>query len=55
MLGAGCIVHIASVQYRRPEPGSPADGPAKAALVSYSKVLATEFGPRSAARAIPPR
>jgi NAD(P)-dependent dehydrogenase (short-subunit alcohol dehydrogenase family) len=43
--GSGSIVHIASVQWRRPESGSPAYGPAKAALVSYSKMLATEFAP----------
>jgi NAD(P)-dependent dehydrogenase (short-subunit alcohol dehydrogenase family) len=32
--------------WKRPSPSSPAYGPAKAALVSYSKVLATEFAPQ---------
>jgi NAD(P)-dependent dehydrogenase (short-subunit alcohol dehydrogenase family) len=41
--GAGSIVHVASLQWKRPSPAAPAYGPAKAALVSYSKVLATEF------------
>jgi NAD(P)-dependent dehydrogenase (short-subunit alcohol dehydrogenase family) len=43
--GSGSIVHVSSAQWKRPHPGSPAYGPAKAALVSYSKVLATEFAP----------
>lgn len=43
--GSGVIVHVSSLQWRRPHPSSPAYGPAKAALVSYSKMLATEFGP----------
>ena len=43
--GAGAIVHVSSLQWKRPHPSSPAYGPAKAALVSYSKVLATELGP----------
>jgi NAD(P)-dependent dehydrogenase (short-subunit alcohol dehydrogenase family) len=43
--GAGSIVHVSSAQWKRPSPLSPAYGPAKAALVSYSKMLATEFGP----------
>jgi NAD(P)-dependent dehydrogenase (short-subunit alcohol dehydrogenase family) len=38
-------VHIASLQWKRPHESSPAYGPAKAALRSYSKGLATEFGP----------
>jgi NAD(P)-dependent dehydrogenase (short-subunit alcohol dehydrogenase family) len=42
--GSGSIVHVSSLQWKRPHPSSPAYGPAKAALVSYSKVLATEFG-----------
>jgi NAD(P)-dependent dehydrogenase (short-subunit alcohol dehydrogenase family) len=42
---SGSIVHVSSAQWKRPHPGSPAYGPAKAALVSYSKVLATEFAP----------
>jgi NAD(P)-dependent dehydrogenase (short-subunit alcohol dehydrogenase family) len=42
---SGAIVHVSSVQWKRPHPSSPAYGPAKAALRSYSKVLATEFGP----------
>ncbi len=43
---SGAIVHIASLQWKRPHESSPAYGPAKAALRSYSKGLATEFGPR---------
>jgi NAD(P)-dependent dehydrogenase (short-subunit alcohol dehydrogenase family) len=43
---SGSIVHVSSAQWKRPHPGSPAYGPAKAALVSYSKVLATEFASR---------
>jgi len=43
--GSGVIVHISSLQWKRPHPSSPAYGPAKAALRSYSKVLATELGP----------
>jgi NAD(P)-dependent dehydrogenase (short-subunit alcohol dehydrogenase family) len=43
--GSGSIVHVSSVQWKRPSPSSPAYGPAKAALVSYSKMLATEFAP----------
>jgi NAD(P)-dependent dehydrogenase (short-subunit alcohol dehydrogenase family) len=43
--GSGAIVHFSSLQWKRPHPSSPAYGPAKAALISYSKVLATEFGP----------
>jgi NAD(P)-dependent dehydrogenase (short-subunit alcohol dehydrogenase family) len=42
---SGAIVHVSSLQWKRPHPSSPAYGPAKAALVSYSKVLATEFAP----------
>ena len=42
---SGAIVHISSLQWKRPHPSSPAYGPAKAALTSYSKVLAGEFGP----------
>ena len=42
---SGAIVHIASLQWKRPHESSPAYGPAKAALRSYSKGLATEFGP----------
>ena len=42
---SGAIVHVSSLQWRRPHPSSPAYGPAKAALRSYSKVLAEEFGP----------
>jgi NAD(P)-dependent dehydrogenase (short-subunit alcohol dehydrogenase family) len=41
----GAIVHISSLQWKRPHESSPAYGPAKAALRSYSKVLASEFGP----------
>lgn len=44
--GAGSIVHVSSLQWKRPHPSSPAYGPAKAALVSYSKGLATELGPQ---------
>ncbi len=43
--GSGVIVHVASLQWKRPHESSPAYGPAKAALRSYSKVLAAEFGP----------
>jgi NAD(P)-dependent dehydrogenase (short-subunit alcohol dehydrogenase family) len=42
---SGVIVHVSSVQWKRPHESSPAYGPAKAALRSYSKVLAGEFGP----------
>lgn len=42
--GSGAIVHISSLQWKRPHESSPAYGPAKAALRSYSKGLATEFG-----------
>jgi NAD(P)-dependent dehydrogenase (short-subunit alcohol dehydrogenase family) len=42
---SGTIVHVSSVQWKRPHPSSPAYGPSKAALTSYSKVLAEEFGP----------
>ena len=42
---SGAIVHVSSLQWKRPHQSSPAYGPAKAALTSYSKVLATEFGP----------
>lgn len=43
--GSGAIVHFSSLQWKRPHESSPAYGPAKAALRSYSKGLATEFGP----------
>jgi NAD(P)-dependent dehydrogenase (short-subunit alcohol dehydrogenase family) len=43
--GSGAIVHVCSLQWKRPHDSSPAYGPAKAALRSYSKGLATEFGP----------
>ena len=42
---SGAIMHISSLQWKRPHESSPAYGPAKAALRSYSKVLASEFGP----------
>jgi NAD(P)-dependent dehydrogenase (short-subunit alcohol dehydrogenase family) len=42
---SGAIVHISSLEWKRPHPSSPAYGPAKAALTSYSKVLAGELGP----------
>jgi NAD(P)-dependent dehydrogenase (short-subunit alcohol dehydrogenase family)/mannose-6-phosphate isomerase-like protein (cupin superfamily) len=42
---SGAIVHVSSLQWRRPHESSPAYGPAKAALRSYSKVLSAEFGP----------
>ncbi len=42
---SGAIVHVSSLQWKRPHQSSPAYGPAKAALTSYSKVLANEFGP----------
>jgi NAD(P)-dependent dehydrogenase (short-subunit alcohol dehydrogenase family) len=41
---SGVIVHVCSLQWKRPHQSSPAYGPAKAALRSYSKVLASEFG-----------
>ncbi len=44
---SGVIVHVSSLQWKRPHESSPAYGPAKAALRSYSKVLATEVGPPS--------
>jgi NAD(P)-dependent dehydrogenase (short-subunit alcohol dehydrogenase family) len=44
--GRGAIAHVSSLQWKRPHDSSPAYGPAKAALTSYSKVLATEFAPR---------
>jgi NAD(P)-dependent dehydrogenase (short-subunit alcohol dehydrogenase family) len=43
--GSGSVVHVSSAQWKRPSPSSPAYGPAKAALVIYGKVLATEFTP----------
>jgi NAD(P)-dependent dehydrogenase (short-subunit alcohol dehydrogenase family) len=43
--GRGAIVHVSSLQWKRPHPSSPAYGPAKAALTSYSKMLANEFAP----------
>jgi len=43
--GSGAIVHISSLQWKRLHESSPAYSPAKAALRSYSKGLATEFGP----------
>jgi NAD(P)-dependent dehydrogenase (short-subunit alcohol dehydrogenase family) len=43
--GAGAVVHVSSLQWKRPHPSSPAYGPAKAALVSYSKVVADELAP----------
>ena len=42
---SGAIVHVSSLQWKRPHESSPAYGPSKAALRSYSKVLASEFGP----------
>jgi NAD(P)-dependent dehydrogenase (short-subunit alcohol dehydrogenase family) len=43
--GEGSVIHVSSLQWKRPNPSSPAYGPSKAALVSYSKVLATEVAP----------
>jgi NAD(P)-dependent dehydrogenase (short-subunit alcohol dehydrogenase family) len=43
--GRGAIVHVSSLQWKRPHHSSPAYGPAKAALTSYSKMLANEFAP----------
>ncbi len=43
----GAIVHISSLQWKRPDVGSPAYGPAKAALTSYSKMLAADLAPRA--------
>jgi NAD(P)-dependent dehydrogenase (short-subunit alcohol dehydrogenase family) len=42
---SGAIVHVSSLHWKRPHESSPAYGPAKAALRSYSKVLASELGP----------
>jgi NAD(P)-dependent dehydrogenase (short-subunit alcohol dehydrogenase family) len=42
--GSGSIIHISSVQWRRPV-GAPAYAAAKAALTNYSKGLATEMAP----------
>ena len=44
--GAGAIVHIGSVQWRKPHESSPAYAAAKAALFNYSKALANEVAPR---------
>jgi NAD(P)-dependent dehydrogenase (short-subunit alcohol dehydrogenase family) len=44
--GRGAIVHVSSLQWKRPHESSPAYGPAKAALTSYSKVLSAELAPR---------
>jgi len=45
--GAGAIVHITSIQRRLPlYESTTAYAAAKAALASYSKALANEFGPR---------
>jgi NAD(P)-dependent dehydrogenase (short-subunit alcohol dehydrogenase family) len=43
--GAGSIVHISSVQWRRPNGTAPAYAAAKAALTNYSKGLAAEMAP----------
>ncbi|HEY2288248.1 MAG TPA: SDR family oxidoreductase [Streptosporangiaceae bacterium] len=42
---AGSRYRRNALQWKRPHESSPAYGPAKAALRSYSKVLASEFGP----------
>jgi NAD(P)-dependent dehydrogenase (short-subunit alcohol dehydrogenase family) len=42
---AGSIVHVSSVQWRRPNGTSPAYAAAKAALTNYSKGLAAEVAP----------
>jgi NAD(P)-dependent dehydrogenase (short-subunit alcohol dehydrogenase family) len=43
---SGAIVHISSVQWRRPDGSAPAYAAAKAALMNYSKGLATEMAGR---------
>jgi NAD(P)-dependent dehydrogenase (short-subunit alcohol dehydrogenase family) len=43
--GHGAIVHVSSLQWKRPHESSPAYGPAKAALTSYSKMLSAELAP----------
>lgn len=43
--GAGSIIHISSVQWRRPNGTAPAYAAAKAALTNYSKGLAAEMAP----------
>jgi NAD(P)-dependent dehydrogenase (short-subunit alcohol dehydrogenase family) len=42
---SGAIVHVSSLQARRPATASPAYAAAKAALTNYSKGLASEVGP----------
>ena len=42
---SGAIVHVSSVQWKRPHPSSPAYGPAKAALTSYSRCSRKSSGP----------
>ena len=44
--GHGAIVHVSSLQWRRPSVSSPAYAAAKAALTNYSKVLSQEVTPR---------
>ena len=47
---SGAIVHVSSLQWKRPDPSSPAYGPAKAALRCYSKVLADRVRPHGHTR-----
>lgn len=48
----GCIVNIASVSGVRPSPGTTAYGAAKAGLLSSTRSLAMEWGPRVRVNAI---
>lgn len=48
----GCIVNIASVSGARPSPGTAAYGAAKAGLLSSTRSLAMEWGPRIRVNAI---
>ena len=50
--GSGAIVNIASVAAARPAPGSAAYGAAKAGLLSLSRSLAMEWGPKVRVNAI---
>jgi len=43
--GTGAVIHVSSVQWRRPHNSSPAYAASKAALTNYSKSLANEVAP----------
>jgi len=43
--GSGVVIHVSSVQWRRPHKSSPAYAASKAALTNYSKSLANEVAP----------